>query len=438
MAMAENKYDVFLSYHWRDHAYVEGIARALRNRGLHVFLDRWYLHPGRPWPQELETVMQGCRSVAVCVGPGEMGPWQQREMNMALERQAQDRAFPVVPVLLPGADPVLGFLGQNTWIDLRDQLYDSTAIDILAGATRGEPPGPDACERIEQTVNTICPYRGLQYFREEDAPFFFGRDAAIKQLLDMANDKDFFVVVGASGCGKSSVIRAGLLPALRHSRGAVWEIATIVPGDRPFYALSGVLLPLLDPDKTETDRLVEINKLSTSLEQGDLKLRDVVDRVLTKQQGTERLLLVVDQWEELYSITPKEVSRCFIDELLTATAHIPLSIVLTVRGDFAGYALAYRPLSDRLQGAQINLGPMNREELTAAVMKPAERVGLSFESGLVERILDDAGDEPGNLPLLEFVLKQLWDNRNHGQLLHAAYDGMGRLQGAVANKADDI
>ena len=71
IAMPENNYDVFLSYHWRDHAYVEGIARALRDRNLHVFLDRWYLHPGRPWTQELETVMRGCRAVAVCIGPGE-------------------------------------------------------------------------------------------------------------------------------------------------------------------------------------------------------------------------------------------------------------------------------------------------------------------------------------------------------------------------------
>jgi TIR domain len=111
-------YDVFLSYHWRDHAHVEGIA--------YVFLDRWYLHPGRPWPQELETVMRGCRAVAVCVGPGEMGPWQQREVNMALERQAREIEFPVIPVLLPGADPVLGFLGQNTWIDLRAKPDDSS------------------------------------------------------------------------------------------------------------------------------------------------------------------------------------------------------------------------------------------------------------------------------------------------------------------------
>ena len=102
---------------------------------------------------------------------------------------------------------------------------------------------------------------------------------------------------------------------------------------------------------TETDRLVEINKLSGALATGDLKLRDIVERVLSKQLGTDRLLVVVDQWEELYSLTADETARrCFIDELLEASAHVPVSVVLTLRGDFVGHALAYRPLSDRLTG----------------------------------------------------------------------------------------
>jgi hypothetical protein len=435
----EKTYDVFLSYHWRDHAHVESIARALRERDLNVFLDRWYLHPGRPWPQELEKVMRSCKAVAVCVGPGEMGPWQQREKNMALERQAHEHDFPVIPVLLPSSDPVLGFLGQNTWIDFRTTPDDPKLIAILAAAIRGESPGPDAREWIQETVATVCPYRGLLYFREEDAPFFFGRGEAIDQLVQSISGNSFLAVVGASGSGKSSVVRAGLVPALRRSRDNIWEVLTLVPGDRPLRSLAAALAPLMEPEMTETDRLVEINKLSGALASGDLKLRDIVERVLSKQHGTDRLLMVVDQWEELYSLTTDETARrCFIDELLEASAHVPVSVVLTLRGDFVGHALAHRPLSDRLQGRQINLGPMNRDELTLAITKPAEMVGLKFQTGLIKRILDDAGDEPGNLPLLEFVLRQLWDNRNRGLLLHDAYDNIGRLQGAVAKKADEL
>src|SRR5262245_33182912 len=96
------RYDVFLSYNWRDHALVEAVARFLREHGLTVFLDRWYLLPGRPWPQTLEETLNACRAVAVLLGPHGMGAWQQREKDLALDRQAHDPAFPVIPILLPG------------------------------------------------------------------------------------------------------------------------------------------------------------------------------------------------------------------------------------------------------------------------------------------------------------------------------------------------
>ena len=101
--------NVFVSYHWRDQREVNALAEQLRKRGLSVFLDRWYLTPGKSWLEKLERALVTCRAVAVCIGPGEMGPWQQRERNFALDRQAKNRDFPVIPVLLPGADPIAQF-----------------------------------------------------------------------------------------------------------------------------------------------------------------------------------------------------------------------------------------------------------------------------------------------------------------------------------------
>ena len=436
---ADNTFDVFLSYNSSDHVRVEAVARWLRDRGLRVFLDRWYLVAGRPWPEALEQALGTCRAAAVFVGPGEMGPWQQREKYLALERQVRDAGFPVIPVLLPQADPVLGFLGQNMWVDLREQPDDPARLALLAAAIRGEPPGPDVRETLNATLATLSPYRGLLYFREEDGPFFFGREIATERLFTAVTRQSLIAVVGASGSGKSSVVRAGLLPRLRGGGGLVWEVATLVPGDRPLHALAATLVPLLEPDMTETRRLKEIADQARFLQAGDVKLRDIVERVLQKQAGTDRLLLVADQWEELYTLTPDEASRRrFIDELLEASRTSPLSVVFTLRGDFVGQALAYRPLSDRLQDAQVNVGPMTRGELERAIKAPAEKVGLGFEPGLVERILDDVGEEPGNLPLLEFVLSRLWEDRRGGQLLHAPYDSMGRLEGAIATKAEEV
>jgi energy-coupling factor transporter ATP-binding protein EcfA2 len=416
------QFDVFLSYHWRDHAQVEALGKRLHEQNLTVFLDRWYLTPGQSWPKALETTLANCRAVAVCIGQGEMGPWQQREQYLALERQVaaerQRQTFPVIPILLPGAEPPLGFLSQLTWIDFRIRVDDPILLNTLVNAIHGKPPGPDAQETVRETLSSICPYRGLLYFREEDGPFFFGREAAIAQLTSAVQQHNLVAVVGASGSGKSSVVRAGLVPELRKSRDRVWEVVTMVPTDRPVHSLAAVFMPFLEPDMSEVTRLRETNQLAEDLLGRKTALRDVVDRVLVKQPGTDRLLLIADQWEELFTLCKEDrARRCFIDNILEATAATKLSVVLTLRGDFFGRAITdYRPLSDRVQGAQVNLSQMKREELRQAIEEPARKVGLTFEAGLVDLILGQAGDEPGKLPLLEFVLRRLWEDRRGGEL----------------------
>jgi formylglycine-generating enzyme required for sulfatase activity/energy-coupling factor transporter ATP-binding protein EcfA2 len=357
---------------------------------------------------------------------------------VAAERQGQ--TFPVIPILLPGAEPPLGFLSQHTWVDLRVRPDDPVLLTTLVRAVHGEPPGPDAQDTARQTRATICPYRGLLYFREEDASFFFGRAEAITQLVGAVEQHSLVAVVGASGSGKSSVVRAGLVPELRKSRDRVWEVVTIVPTDRPVQALAAGLMPFLEPDMSETDRLIETNKLTEALLQRTVNLRDIMERVLVKQPGTDRLLLLVDQWEELFTLcNDDQARRGFIDQVLEATAAGKLSVVLTLRGDFFDRAItAYRPLSDRVQGAQVNIGPMTREELRLAIEEPARQVGLTFEAGLVDLMLEQAGDEPGHLPLLEFVLRQLWEHRRGGELHHDAYRAIGQLEGAIAKKAESV
>ncbi|MBS0151483.1 MAG: SUMF1/EgtB/PvdO family nonheme iron enzyme [Nitrospira sp.] len=438
--MAEH-YDVFLSYHLSDKELVERIARSLRDHGLKPFLDQWYLVRGRLWPQELENALGSCGAVAVFIGPGEMGPWQEKEVYFAVERQTRNPDFPVIPVLLPGSDPALGFLlGEYTWVDLRQGIDDPRLLSLLAGAIRGEVPGPEFSEQIKATRSTLCPYRGLEYFREGDAPFFFGRKAAIQTLYETVREHRFIAVVGASGSGKSSIVRAGLLPQLRREERTVWDVLTLSPGDEPLKALARAVSPLLEPEALDkTDRLKKINKLTDAFAKQEVSLHDVGQDILEKQLGTNRLLLVIDHAEELYTAVKNDRHRRrFIDELLEASERGSWTVMLTLRGDFVGKALSYRPLSDRLQGAQVNLGPMTRVELEQAIMVPARRVDLSFAEGLVTRILDDVGDEPGNLPLLEFVLKRLWKDRQRSELSHQAYDAMGGLQGAVANKAEEV
>jgi len=286
------RYDVFFSYHWQDKAEVEQIARALHERGLCVFLDRWYMTPDLSWVDRLATALNSCKAVAVLIGPHGLGRWQQRERDLALDRQAREPAFRVIPVLLPNAEPVLDFVSLNTWIDLRGGVVDPAQYEILSKAIRGESPGPDIQKTIQLTRDEICPYRGLRFFREEDAHFFCGREAFIETITAAAQRRNFIAIVGASGSGKSSVVRAGLLPRLRRrSEGeAVYEIVTMVPGDDAFHQLAAVLVPLLEPEFGETDRLIETGKLAQSFRSGAVSLKHVLSRLLEKEPGTDRML----------------------------------------------------------------------------------------------------------------------------------------------------
>jgi WD40 repeat protein len=159
--------------------------------------------------------------------------------------------------------------------------------------------------------------------------------------------------------------------------------------------------------------------------------------ILSEQRGTDRLLVVVDQWEELYTQAKSIDDRQrFLDLILQATTDGSVTVVLTLRGDFYGRALEDRAFADRLQNAVVNLGPMRREELKRAVTEPTAQVGLGFEDGLVDRILEEVGSEPGNLPLLEFLLTELWARRERGLLTHGAYAAIGGVKGAIATRAE--
>lgn len=437
--MLDPHIDIFLSYNYRDHDSVQEVARKLQTQGLSVFLDRWYLAPGHSWPNALEQVLSHCRAVAVFVGPSGLGRWQQKEKNVALNRQSRDPALPVIPVLLPGADPALGFLSLNTWVDLRGGLDNPLAYSIIAATVRREPCLPDRQEKAPDTRATVCPYRGLRPFREEDAPFFFGREHYVKALLSTIEKNSFVAVVGASGSGKSSLVRSRLTADIRHGiRGGTWDVVTFLPGDRPHHALADVMLPFIEPGKEAIDRLVRVNELAEHLIAGAVTLRDLVTEALKSQPGTDGLLLIVDQFEELYtSVEDEKLRRRFTDDLLSVMAMPQLCVIITLRGDFFGHVLAYRPLADRLQNGIVNLGPMNREELKSTILKPANEVNLSFEPGLVERVLNDVEGEPGNLPLLEFALTELWTRRQRGSMSNAAYDDIGGVGGAIARRAEE-
>src|SRR4051794_4992608 len=210
-------FDVFLSYNSRDRRAVERVARHLKRIGFEPWFDRWSLTPGGEWQDEMAAGIQQSSACAVFIGPHDVGAWERLEFALALSRAAHETGFRVFPVLLPGLDPIdpatlPPFLATRTWVDLRGGPDSDRGLQDLANAVRGLPFGSTTAVK----PNTApCPYRGLNVFEEEDARFYFGREAQVQRLLERLRHSRFVAVVGPSGSGKSSLVRAGLLPRLR-------------------------------------------------------------------------------------------------------------------------------------------------------------------------------------------------------------------------------
>jgi len=299
-----------------------------------------------------------------------------------------------------------------------------------------------AFPEIDEHSRPPNPYRGLEVFREKHAEFFFGREIYTEKLLKSVQAGTLVALIGASGSGKSSVVYAGLIPLLR--RQGNWQIAVFRPGDRPLHALSAAAVRLLEPGMSRREQRVETNKMAENFRKGDIGFRDILEDILGENPDFS-LLLFADQFEELYTSCRKESDRrCFLDELLSVTgSDMPrwkdkFRFVLTMRADFLGKALSYRPFADALQDADLKLGPMRREELRRVIENPANRLGVKAEEGLTERILDAVKDEPGNLPLLEFALRELWEKQQFRTLSNAAYDAIGGVEKALTAYADCI
>lgn len=280
-----------------------------------------------------------------------------------------------------------------------------------------------------------CPYRGLLAFREDDVEVFFGRELLIELLREKLAYKNIIQVSGYSGSGKSSLISAGLIPALR--RAGAWNVLYCRPGSDPFGALASVLMPQLEPRSDEITRAAQLPRLHEVLQQGQLSY--LLTQIF-RNSNADGLLLFIDQFEELYTqCHGQHVRDRFLDALVpVASAGPALKLVFTIRADFTSRLLSHRRFIDQIQESDVKIGPMTRNELESVIQEPASRQHVKFEEGLAERILTDVGAEPGTLPLLEFALTELWGHQNQRTLTHSAYERIGQLSGAIAHRAEKV
>jgi hypothetical protein len=335
-------FDIFLSHNSRDKPAVERVAAKLKQAKLEPWLDKWCLTPGGKWQDELAAGLRASSACGFFIGPNGVGDWASEELNVALDRAAKDRIFRLFLVLLPAvpepfdATSLPPFLSTRTWVDLRKGIEDSRGFQLLINAIKGVAPGSEI--PIEPRAD-ICPYRGLQTFNEEHVEFFFGRNGDIQRLVEKLKATRFFAVLGPSGSGKSSVVRAGLIPRLRAAAlqdSDTWTVRVLTPGSHPLTALAAHLLRLFPRDTMQKT----LDQMTTD----PRTLHLACSLALAERPPSELVIWVIDQFEEVFTLCRDEQERKqFLDNLLYA-ASVPdgrSMVVLTMRADFYSRCAAY-------------------------------------------------------------------------------------------------
>ncbi len=281
--------------------------------------------------------------------------------------------------------------------------------------------------------DALCPYLGLDAFHEKNQQVFFGRRRLTSELIKQLKTNRWLSVLGSSGSGKSSVVRAGLIPALE--RGAVpgseswFHSPPMVPGSHPLANLARLILP------PEADA-AQIEAEADRLRQDPVHLTNLIAARVDRP-----VVLVIDQFEEVFTLCTDDVTRRrFVDNLidLCQTPTTPHCVIITMRTDFETHVARLPNLQAMFEQSVVRVTPLNAAELREAIEAPAALIGLKFEEGVVDALLNDTLGEPAALPLLQFTLLKLWESREHNRVTWEAYKKLGGGRQALARSADEL
>lgn len=339
--------------------------------------------------------------------------------------------------------------------EIQQPLFESSGSEIVL--TRRS--GLQSSLPLTNRTTDRCPYRGLSFFDELHAEYFFGREDLTSKLVHQLKTDRFVAVVGASGIGKSSLVRAGMVAQLREEKTASgddrWRIKIITPTAHP---LKGLASAFIEPNGTELERAEQLRRVETFLKDGGAGLAQLVRACLpieadrAKLAGKERpqLLLVIDQFEDVFTLVRgvraeaerQQFFQCLVEAM--AVASDSLSVVIVLRSDFLPKCSLHEELCQKIESHPLPVTPLKYDQIKATILRPAQKVGLICEPNLVYTMLLDISGAPGELPLLQYTLMELWQHRQiskeggAARLTLQAYQELGGIRGTLQTRATEV
>lgn len=395
------KFDLFISYAKEDQEWVKGyLLNALDQAGV-TYLTEAAFELGGPRLLAFEAAIQQSQRILLVVSPAYLLEGYNRFVDLLVTHFGLEAGtWPVIPLILKPVARLPPHLAILVRIEITDEHDWEPALKRLATtlaqplALPLPPPRP--------------PYPGMRSYTEADSQYFYGRKVEIDALIKLLHQHRFLTLIGHSGCGKSSLIFAGLIPTLRKSMlfaAGKWLVRALRPGINPLSALSTALAG--DPRQAES----------------------TVATLFASAPEVRNLLIVVDQLEELFVLAEGE-ARPFQEALVHLAAVPNTYVILAVRADFYPN-LMISPIWSEIKNHNYPLLPLDEKGLTAAIVQPAEQVGVYVEAALVERLVADAGNEPGILPFVQETMRLLWDKLERRYLPLRAYETLVLPRSAV-------
>jgi WD40 repeat protein len=446
---------LFLSHSGADTEAARSLKRRIeetsiaRERGLKVWFDKDDLRGGEHWqPQLEETIQRHATAFAVYVGARGVINWVDAEVRLGLSRAISGGAqrFPFIPILASGAkaDLLPGFAQQFQGV--RDVETNPDEFQKLIAAVLGD---------VEVGVRELEkePFFGLKAIDESRSYLFFGRERETQELIERLSQTHLLMVTGDSGSGKSSLVRAGLIPqwrggAITELKGRrtdeeIWHVIETRPGINPLRALGDAVF-------AAAKRLGESAEHCGTYKNWVMngKVEDIRDGLRCGLEADRtRTLVVIDQFEELLTLAPKEHRQPYVDLLLNLAdpKDDAFALVLTMRRDYYNLCSEFSSLYTRLEAkarqARYLLGRMHDDDLHRVVTEPLKLAGVEKDASqaLAQTVLLDVGERPGDLALVQFALTATWQHRSqYGGDLLRSYSALGRVEGALAQAADKV